>query len=308
LPFAQEKSLLTSSHLPRYLIIGSDGTIGNALLKHFNQHEVQAIGTTRRLLVSQSADQIFLDLNDGLANWHIPAGIEVVINCAAVARLEACKRDPVGSRRINVESVIAIAEKCRERGIFFVHLSTDKVFSGQSPHMPADAPFSPITEYGRQKAEAETYLLKLLEVSSSLTIVRLTKVLTQGMSLFHNWLEALLKGEVIHPFRDMTMAPVAWPFVLKVLEYVVAKQRTGIFQLSADQDISYAEAAIYLAYRLDVPMNMVKPINVIDAHLFQESIPCYTSLNIGRIQLELGIRPEIVYTVLEWSAGLIETL
>ena len=70
--------------------------------------------------------------------------------------------------------------------------------------MPEE-PLSPITEYGRQKAEVERRISKL---GSSVSIVRFTKILGQVYPLFSSWLKTLQENKPIHPFSDMYMAPV----------------------------------------------------------------------------------------------------
>lgn len=286
------------SNDPQYLIVGSDGSIGSALLRNLPPGE--ALGTSRRTPAPEN--QIFLDCGGDLRDWPIPDGVQVVINCAAVARLEACKRDPQGSRRVNVESVVTLAEKCAEAGVFFIHLSTDKVFSGQRPRMPVDAPFAPTTEYGRQKADAERPLLSMLSAGAPLlAIIRLTKVLPPGMALLRSWRESLEAGQVIRPFADMTLAPVSLPFVVQMITLVAERKCSGLFQLSGDRDISYAELAGELAKYLSADSELVQPVEAAKTNLYEETIPPYTSLDTSQTTAVLGVSiPDTMATV-SWA-------
>ncbi len=279
---------------PHFLIVGSDGTIGSALL----QALPQAIGTTRR---PPGSRQIHLDLSGDLHTWKIPGSVEVLINCAAVTKLEACKRDPVGSRRVNVEAVMTLAEKCRQAGIFFIHLSSDKVFSGQVPNVAPDAPFAPVTAYGRQKAEAERYLLNLPSEAISLAIVRLTKVLTPAPPLFRNWRDALQRGEVIHPFADMTLAPVPLPLVVQTIKQIAEECHRGIFPLSAGLDVSYAEVAGYIAKRLAADSSLVQSVSAAQTGAFDEAVVPYTSLDCAATQEQLRTDIPPVWATIDWA-------
>jgi dTDP-4-dehydrorhamnose reductase len=293
-----EENCLTN--IQTWLIVGSDGMIGNALLQHLReQTDIKAIGTTRRAELTD--DQIYLDLSTNLDRWALPDDIKVVINCAAIARLEACKRDPVGSHRINVDAVIELAKKCRDRNILFIHLSTDKVFSGKAPNMPPDAPFEPITVYGGQKAEAETSLLRMLNAGALIAIIRLTKVLTQDTALFHTWRDTLLKGDVIHPFADMTLAPIPLPFVVEVIKQVAIGHHTGVFQVSGEQDITYARVAARLAENLGVEKNLVQPIAAKHQGVFEEAISFYTSLDCTYTESTLDIQLPKVWDTVSWA-------
>src|SRR5437764_879665 len=97
--------------------------------------------------------------------------------------------------------------KVSERAVLIV--GADGVFDGQHPHRLPTDPVSPVTEYGRQKAEVERHLLTM---DAPAAVVRLTKVLQPGFPLLRGWVDALKIGEPILPFSDMVMAPVTLAF------------------------------------------------------------------------------------------------
>jgi dTDP-4-dehydrorhamnose reductase len=68
----------------------------------------------------------------------------------------AYRQDGPDAHAINVEGSQHVAEAAAELGARLVHLSTDVVFDGRkgSAYVEPDEP-SPVTEYGRTKAEAE---------------------------------------------------------------------------------------------------------------------------------------------------------
>jgi dTDP-4-dehydrorhamnose reductase len=68
----------------------------------------------------------------------------------------AYRQDPPDARETNVEGSEHVARAAAAIGARFVHLSTDVVFDGRkgSPYVESD-PLSPVTDYGRTKAEAE---------------------------------------------------------------------------------------------------------------------------------------------------------
>src|SRR5688500_11719648 len=59
---------------------------------------------------------------------------ERVIHTAALSRVADCLADPARARQVNAEAPVAMAKLARERGIRFVHVSTDLVFDGD--HAP----------------------------------------------------------------------------------------------------------------------------------------------------------------------------
>lgn len=87
---------------------------------------------------------------------------------------------------MNVSNTVRIAELLAGRGAKTVFLSTNAAFSGNNSYQDEDAVLLPVTEYGRQKVEAEKRLLALggsAPARSHVIIARLTKVLCAPMPL-----------------------------------------------------------------------------------------------------------------------------
>src|ERR1700720_893808 len=165
-----------------FLIVGGDPKIGAAASRAMKAQGVAAVATTRRR-DRVAPDRPFLDLSAPLDDWAPPPETQAVCLCAAIARLAACADDPQGSAHINVAQTLALAETCLARGIAVLFLSTNQVFDGRSPPERAEAPHSPVSEYGRQKAPAETALLRQMESGAPAAILRLAKVVSDTMPL-----------------------------------------------------------------------------------------------------------------------------
>lgn len=279
------------------LIVGSDSLIGRALMAYLRTTGKNVIGTTRRRNKLEDS-RIYLNLSDDLEEWKCPTSFDVAVVCAGVTKIETCKRDPLGTAKINVNGVAKLINNLVAKGIFVIYISTNLVFDGSKPYRLPDEPFSPITEYGRQKAEVE-HLISQWE--DSVAIVRFTKVIGSENSLFSAWTKSLLKGEVIYPFLDMFMAPVPLFFTILVLSLVTDKLLPGILQVSGNKDISYAEAAQIGAQLLSVNKNLVKPILSSQSGHCPEYNSPNTTLNIERLKLELGIEPPDVYDSLKMA-------
>src|SRR5437868_5137012 len=133
------------------LLVGADSEIGAATARHLTACGASVIATTRRP-EHVAADRPFLDLSAPLDDWRPPAGIGAACIFAAVARLQACEADPAGSAFINVSQTLGLTERLLAEGAAVLFLSTNQVFDGTVPQVAADAPFCPVSEYGRQKA------------------------------------------------------------------------------------------------------------------------------------------------------------
>ncbi|HEX8136024.1 MAG TPA: sugar nucleotide-binding protein [Pyrinomonadaceae bacterium] len=282
------------------LVIGSDGLIGGALTKHLERAGLPVMGTTRRR-EAVTKTRPFLDLSEDLERWQPPEGIRVAVMCAGVTKMESCRLDPVYSAQVNVAAVSRLVRKLADDNVYVIYLSTNQVFDGARPNQPANAPTSARTEYGKQKAAAEKYLLSL---GSGGSVVRLTKVIQPHMFLLQGWLEALREGKAIRPFADMVMAPISLSFTVSVLCKLIEVRPPGIIQVSGERDVTYAQVADHLARRTGASAALVQPIRVRDAGLPPESAPPHTTLDTTRLRMELGLEPPGVWTVIESALGL----
>ena len=253
------------------------------------------IGTTRR---QEAVDDrhMYLDLSDNPDGWDWHRHICIAFICAGVTQHYACTRNPVGTARVNVHGVCDLLDKLVEQGAFVVYMSSNAVFDGSVAHRQADEPTSPITEYGRQKAEAEK---GIGQFADSAAIVRFTKIVGPATEPFSGWRVALGKGETIHPFSDMYLAPVPLSFAVSVLRLIGDRRLSGIFQVSGERDVSYSEAALLGGCLLGAPSKLVQPMEAEQSGRWLGQLPAHTTLNVDRLKSALGTEPPDVRWTIE---------
>jgi len=86
---------------------------------------------------------------------------DVVVNCAAYTKVDACESDP-RAFEVNAGGVEILAAECRARGVQLVQISTDFVFDGSkaSPYSEED-PTAPLSAYGLSKRRGEEAALRV---------------------------------------------------------------------------------------------------------------------------------------------------
>jgi dTDP-4-dehydrorhamnose reductase len=277
------------------LVVGGDGIIGQALVGQAQQAGQAVIATTRQR-DSVSPQRWFLDMAAAPEDWTWPEGVAVAYLCAGVTALEQCRTRPQASFHINVTQTVALAERLVDAGAFVIFPSTNLVFDGSVPFTPADAPPAPCTAYGRQKAETER---RLLALGAAVAVVRPTKIVQPGMPRLLEWARALGAGEPVHPFSDMVLAPIPLSSVLQVFHQIARLRLSGILQLSAAQDISYAQVAAHIAHRLGADPALVQPVLCAESGLQLECVPAHTTLDASRVQQEIGLEPPDVWTTID---------
>jgi dTDP-4-dehydrorhamnose reductase len=280
------------------LLVGGDSEIASATFAHMQRHGMPVVATTRR--AERLADgRIFLDLAPPLAAWQPPSETRAACILAAVGHLVDCQRDPVGSALINVRRTVELIERLVSRGIYVLFLSTNQVFDGSRPQVPAGTPLGPVSEYGRQKALAETRLQQMMAAGAPVGILRLAKVVAPGMALLRQWQTALGAGRPVHAFRNMVMAPTPIGVAAAAITALLAERCSGIWQLTGPQDICYAEIAAYIARRLDADPALVRPVAAASAGMPQGSTPRHTTLDGGALRARFGIGAPASWSTIE---------
>jgi dTDP-4-dehydrorhamnose reductase len=127
------------------VIVGANGQLGRALCRRFPE----AVALDRAALDVTAAEAV------RRYDW---AGVDVVLNAAAYTRVDAAE-DPANLpevRAANVEAVGHLADAAERAGATLVHISSEYVFDGRHPGpMPEDLPASPLSVYGRSKADGD---------------------------------------------------------------------------------------------------------------------------------------------------------
>lgn len=271
-----------------FLVVGANSEIGSATARLIRSRGGEVISTTRRPTASR--DEVTLDFRKPIEDFAIPEGIRCACIFVAVARLAACEADPVGSSEINVKQTVALADMLLARGIYTLFFSTNQVFDGDRPHVLTDAPVSPISEYGRQKASAERLLKARMASGAPVGILRLAKVVSPGMSLLTAWKRELTAGRPIHAFSDMTMAPTPVDMVAESIVRMMEDRLSLIAQLTGPRDVTYAEVGRFIAERLGTSPGLVQPISALDNGMPVGSTPRNTTLDSSLLLARYGLK------------------
>ncbi len=272
----------------KLLIVGGDSEIAGAATAYLRDRGHEVLATTRRS-DRVTADRPHLDLSRPVDDWPIPPGVDAACLCAAVARLADCANDPEGSARVNVTGIATLAHRLLARGIPVLFLSTDKVFDGTRPHVPAETRPCPVSEYGRQKAAAEAALVAHMRQGEPAAILRLAKIVSPGMELLRGWIASLSAGKPVRAFDDMHMAPTPVVLVAEAIERLLAEPNTGIFQLTGPRDTAYSEVALHLVQKLGADPALVEKISAYSVGLPIGSTAPHTTLDSTELRERFGI-------------------
>lgn len=280
----------------RVLIVGGDGFIGSALVSFFRRANEHLTYTTIQRGLSDR-DSLYLDLADSPDKWELPDDVGAVVFSSGITKLDECETNRAYTARVNVDGTCAMARTFIDRGAHVVFLSSNLVFDGSRPYPSHDDPVTPVVEYGRQKALAERNLLNY--GPGCVTVLRLTKVLGPRNDLFDRWMTDLKSGGSVRPFSDMFVSPIPVSFVVNMIRLVLDRKATGIFHLSGERDVSYADIAMQACKLLKLETDRVSPCRASQS-LNERGVvvTTRTALDTSRLKEEFGIcAPEVAWVI-----------
>lgn len=155
----------------RFLVTGANGQLGNALRQKYpDAHFTDA---SELDITSQEAIESF--------DW---SNITHIINAAAYTNVDGAETNQDICMSINAGGVANLASAASAHNLTLVHISTDYVFDGTKDNHTEDEELSPISVYGRSKAEGDKEALK----TAKHYILRSSWVIGEG----HNFVRIMM--------------------------------------------------------------------------------------------------------------------
>ena len=127
-----------------------------------NINQVGVTGVSGRVasrLIEAGARPLSFDVRNSKA-ISIPDGIELVINCAAVANVDECEVDQLNASAVNTYGVHNLINACYPKRVKLLQISSDHVFDGKrwfGSYKEGDK-FNPLNHYGRTKMVSENLI------------------------------------------------------------------------------------------------------------------------------------------------------
>ncbi len=278
--------------MTRILITGASGLLGLNLALYAASHE-NVIGTIfSHELKNVPFKVIQADLQDSMEirDCVEEASPEVIINCAAMANLEACEREPETAERLNLNLPMELAEIAKKRKIKLMHISTDAVFDGQrGNYLEEDQP-NPLSVYARTKWEAEK---AVAGVNPDALIVRVNFYgysLSGKRSLAEFFLYNLAAGTRVFGFTDVKFCPLLVQDLASILFGMIKKDLKGMYHVVSPESLSKYDFGVRIARLFDLNENLVEAVNVSQGGLIASRSPNLT-LRIDKLIRDLGQKP-----------------
>ena len=215
-------------------VLGANGQLGRCLVR------AVAEANDLELCFGVTRDEIDLTASLEIGPWldSLRSGLpDVVVNAAAHTHVDACESEVELAYQTNASAPAEWARQLSERGVRFVHLSTDYVFRGDGdrPYREED-PTDPKTVYGSSKRAGE---IAVQEMDPAALIVRTSWVFGPGRNFVVAILEQAARrrsGEIEGALRvvdDQHGAPTFAADLAEALLELCRRGRRGGLESSA---------------------------------------------------------------------------
>jgi dTDP-4-dehydrorhamnose reductase len=272
------------------LIAGASGFLGtNALLAALDEGRDVAGAFHNNPISHEGVRAVATDLSTADAASRVLESLEPewVLNCAAMANVDACERNPEDAARINTEVPRALASACRKAGVSLLHISTDAVFDGHNgDYEETDEPV-PVNVYGRTKLAGERAVLDALPdaVVARTNFFGLSAGAQTGLA---DWIIGELEaGRRICGFTDVIITPLLANDLARVLFAMIDARLTGLYHVGGQGPVSKFDFAVMLARNLGLDEALIQPARVADARLVAPR-PRDISLCSSRLESAIG--------------------
>jgi len=249
--------------MKKTLIIGKRSFLGKHYIAYAKEVGKPILITDNK----DSSDPWFLDLrNPSFKNFPMDnEEIDYCIIAAAMTNIGICERNPSESYACNVSGPLELATQLRKKNITPIFFSSDYVFDGIHGKYEENSPLTPITEYGRQKAELEKSIPEVC--GEEYLILRLSKLYGTSRgdkSLFDEMLQLLEKNKKIRAAFDQCFCPIHVNDVIHILIHLQEHQKRGLYNICGDISYSRYELAKIVVQKGNYPIDAIEKISLDD--------------------------------------------
>lgn len=285
-----------------YIVVGANGFLGSYTLRSIvNSTDEKIIATfhsKEETLFPDRVEWTSLDVTDINSIRNLRSKLEDISECkifyfSACHNLDLVKREPEYARTINVTALHNFLEAFSGAECLYFS-STDCVYGENTSEFPLykeSDPTTPVSEYGRQKLEAET-----LVTSYGFNVVRLPfmigpSLLENKKHFYDNIVEKTVQGETFTLADGLWRSALDYSAVADILVELSRKKNVPqILNLCGDDSLSKYDVGLLIAQKHNLPAeNLIKTPEAEIMKLFYEKRTSSTAMDNSLLRQVLGV-------------------
>jgi dTDP-4-dehydrorhamnose reductase len=282
----------------KVLVTGANGFVGHYFVQAALKKGFTVIATGKgecRLPFSGYPNFIYEEMDftdpysiDAVFYKHKP---EAIIHAGAMGKPDECEQNQMQAYMVNVEGTVHLLITAADYKCFFIFISTDFVFDGDTGMYKEDDQRISVNYYGRTKIEAED---AVMEYEYDWNIIRTVLVYGKPQTGRDNILTIvktkLEKGESYNVFSDQVRTPTYVEDLANAVVMIIEKKLNGVFHVSGEEVLTPYEMAIKTAEFFQLDSSPIKKVTAADMSQPARR-PLKTGFNIDKARRELGFKP-----------------
>lgn len=288
------------------LITGSNGLLGQKLVKHLSKKNIPFIATSKGENRNSDCKDAFYSSMDICSVEDIKSVFDRfipthVIHTAAMTNVDECEEFPLECEKLNVDATQLLFNAVQKIGAHFQLLSTDFVFDGlKGNYSERDVP-NPLSVYARSKVAAENLVLTSSYPKFSIvrTIILYGKANNLSRSNIVCWAkEALSKGQPLSIIDDQFRSPtwaddLAWACIR-----ICDLQKTGLYHISGPETMSIYDLVVRVANFYGFSKESLTKTDSLSLNQ-KAKRPPKTGFDLQKAQFELSYKPKTLEETLK---------
>ena len=281
----------------KVLVTGVSGLLGvNLALAWSGEHTLTGV-YHNNALHDLPCELLQVDLSNPAALEKVldRARPDAIVNCAAMANVDACEENPTAAQAINAEMPGRLAKLAKMKGIQLLHISTDAVFNGETGgYKETDAP-DPLGVYAQTKLQGEHHVLTEYPGAIVARVNFFGCSLSGSRSLVEFFYNNLSAGKSVSGFTDVTFCPLYVEDLAEVLLRMLSRGLSGVYHTVGAECLSKYAFGVQVARTFGLDENLVRPSSWRDVGLRARRSP-NLCLDTGRLRAALdGPLPGLIH-------------
>ena len=279
----------------KILITGAEGQLGVAIQRKFRD-KFDIYPTNK--IISESGDSLGSKILDITERSDVETMInvinpDIIINCAAYTDVDESERNKDQAHMVNVVGLQNLIH-ASDHHTYFVQISSDYVFDGDTGPYSVEDHTYPINYYGKTKLEAENILRGSRR---KYLIIRTNVLYSEDLTFkanFFAWVyKSLTQHKSISVVNDQISNPTYVSHLVEAIFLCIILNTEGIYHYGSDDFLSRYEFSIIIAKVFGFDKSLISPI---DTRSLFKRVKSYTAkrpinsgLKVDKIENELNI-------------------
>ncbi|HBF5149209.1 dTDP-4-dehydrorhamnose reductase [Clostridioides difficile] len=241
----------------KILITGCNGQLGKELVNQLKSIN-QSMNQPKYTILATTRDDLDISNQTNVDNFIFHNKPNVVINCAAYTKVDACEDNIEVAYKINslgVRNLVIASEKVNAK---FVHISTDYVFNGFSKYpYREDNKTEPNSVYGKSKLMGEKFVEQF---SHKYFILRTAWLYGDGNNFVETMIKLSLENKEVNVVNDQFGSPTSTVDLAKVIIRIMETENYGVYHATCEGQCSWYDFAkkIFELKKINIKVNPIK--------------------------------------------------